>query len=79
MFLVWRNYLKGRREKVRGSPTPAQVRGMRANRLEIAELLAGRLFASRITLPGRWLEYYGRRVWTRVLERQRAHELKYAF
>jgi hypothetical protein len=74
VFLVWRNYMKGRKEKVRGSPTPAQVRGMRADRLETAELLESRLFASRITLPGRWLDYYGRRVRTRVLERQRAHE-----
>ena len=79
VFLVWRNYMKGRKEKVRGSPTPAQVRGMRAERLELAELLEIRLFASRITLPGRWLEYYGRRVRTRVLERQTVHDLKYAF
>ena len=28
IFLVWRNYIKGRREKVRGSPTPAMARGM---------------------------------------------------
>ena len=79
VFLVWRNYMKGRKEKVRGSPTPAQARGMRVDRLEIAELLESRLFASRITLPGRWLEYYGRRVRTRVLERQTVHNLKYAY
>ncbi len=79
VFLVWRNYMKGRKEKVRGSPTPAQVRGMRADKLEIAELLEQRLFESRISLPQRWQAYYRRRVRTRVLERQTVHELKYAF
>jgi hypothetical protein len=54
VFLVWRNYMKGRKEKVRGSPTPAQVRGMRTDKLEIAELLEleSRLFASRIRTTG---------------------------
>ena len=28
ILLVWRNYMKGRREKVRGSPTPAMEREM---------------------------------------------------
>jgi transposase-like protein len=78
VFLVWRNYVKGRREKVRGSPTPAQERGMLDHRLEVGELLERRLFVSRIALPGRWQEYYWRTVRTRVLPRQRRHELKYA-
>ena len=78
VFVVWRNYLKGRREKVRGSPTPAQVRGMLGHRLAVGELLERRLFVSRIALPARWQEYYWRSVMTRVLPRQRRHELKYA-
>jgi transposase-like protein len=78
VFLVWRNYVKGRREKVRGSPTPAQVRGMLDHRLDVGELLERRLFVSRIALPERWQEYYWRTVRTRVLPRQRRHELKYA-
>jgi transposase-like protein len=78
VFVVWRNYMKGRREKVRGSPTPAQERGMCEDRLTVAELLSNRLFVSRIPMPERWQAYYRRRVRTRVLLRQRAHELKYA-
>ena len=78
VFLVWRNYMKGRKEKVRGSPTPAQVRGMLDHRLSGAELLKRRLFVSRIELPRRWREYYGKTVSTRVLAKQRRHELKYA-
>jgi transposase-like protein len=78
VFLVWRNYLNGRREKVRGSPTPAQVRGMIDHRVEVAELLERRLFVSRVRLPARWVEYYWRTVSTRVLPRERRHELRYA-
>ncbi len=78
VFLVWRNYMKGRREKVRGSPTPAEARGMMDHRVEVAELLERRLFVSRIRLPARWAEYYERAVSTRVLPLQRRHELKYA-
>ncbi len=78
VFLVWRNYMKGRREKERGSPTPAQARGMFDRRLSVSELLERRLFVSRIELPARWTEYYWRTVSTRVLPRQRRHELSYA-
>ena len=78
VFLVWRNYMKGRREKVRGSPTPAQARGMLDHRVEVGELLERRLFVSQSRLPARWLEYYWRTVSTRVLPRQRRHALRYA-
>ncbi len=78
VFLVWRNYMKGRREKARGSPTPAEARGMLDHRVDVAELLERRLFVSRIGLPGRWQEYYRRTVTTRALPRQRRHELIYA-
>jgi len=78
IFLVWRNYMKGRREKARGSPTPAQSRGMLDHRLSVAELLERRLFVSLIELPARWLDYYWRRVRTRVLPAQREHTLRYA-
>lgn len=78
VFLVWRNYLKGRREKVRGSPTPAQARGMLDHRLSVGELLAKRLFIDRIGLPGRWTKYYWKRIVTRALPSERRHDLKYA-
>lgn len=79
VFVVWRNYMKGRREKVRGSPTPAQARGQMDHRVDVAELLSRRLFVSRIPLPSQWEEYYWRRVQTRALgPGQRCHTLKYA-
>ncbi len=78
VFLVWRNYMKGRREKERGSPSPAQERGMIEHRISVRELLERRLFVSLIELPGRWVDYYWRKISTRVLPRQRRHELSYA-
>lgn len=67
IFQVWRNYMKGRREKVRGSPTPAMERGMSDHRLSVQEILGQRLFRSRIDLPARWAEYYDSLVETRGL------------
>ncbi len=79
VFVVWRNYMKGRQEKVRGSPTPAQARGQLAHRVEVEELLSRRLFISQVNLPTRWGDYYWRRIRTRALgPRQRSHGLKYA-
>lgn len=79
ILLVWRNYMKGRREKERGSPTPAMVRGLVDRRLGIGEILGGRIFRTRMELSPRWAEYYDRRVVTRPLGVNRAHELSYAY
>jgi hypothetical protein len=79
VLLIWRNYMKGRREKKRGSPTPAMVRGMMNSPLGIDEFLSERLFRTRVELPARWAEYYERKVKTRGLDKQRNHELKLAF
>jgi transposase-like protein len=79
ILLVWRNYMKGRREKVRGSPTPAMQRGMMDHPLTIDALLERRIFRTRCELPPRWSEYYDRRVNTRALKKNRKHELKLAY
>ena len=70
IFLVWRNYMKGRREKVRGSPTPAMARGMGEHPLTVGEILEARLFPSQVALPPRWARYYARSVVTRGLDGQ---------
>jgi len=79
ILLVWRNYIKGRREKVRGSPTPAMERGMMSAPLTIEELFRERIFRTRCELPPRWAEYYDRKVDTRAIENPRRHELKLAY
>ena len=79
ILLVWRNYLKGRREKKRGSPTPAMVKGIFDHRLSVNELLGERIFRARVELPNRWSKYYSREVETRPLGKNLKHELSYAF
>ena len=79
LTLWWRNYNKGRREKVRGSPTPAMVRGMATRPETVKELLSQRIFRDHVNLPPRWARYYERTVETRALGRHRYHNLKYAF
>ena len=47
-------------------------------RVDVRELLERRLFVERIGMPARWVEYYWGLIGTRVLARQRRHELSYA-
>ena len=79
IFLVWRNYIKGRREKQRGSPSPAMDKGLMDRRLEVEEVLNRRIFRTRMELPPRWAEYYDRDVETPPLGVNLGHELKYAY
>ncbi len=79
ILLVWRNYMKGRREKTRLSPSPAMERGMLERRLKYEDVFGERIFRSHIELPPRWAEYYDREVETRALPVNRRHELKYAY
>jgi hypothetical protein len=75
---VWRNYLKGTSEKQRDSPTPAQLLGLTTRRLEVADVLACRLFPTRVSLPARLLRYYRGEVPTRRFTNNRTHRLSYA-
>jgi hypothetical protein len=79
IFLVWRNYMKGRREKERGSPTPGMVKGLTDHPLDVRNVLEDRIFRSEVDLPPRWAEYYGREVTTVGIRKNRKHELSYAF
>ena len=79
ILLVWRNYMKGRREKERGSPSPAMAKGICDHRLTVQEVLSGRIFRTRMDLPPRWAEYYDRTVETVALAKNRKHELSYAY
>lgn len=78
VFLVWRNYMKSRREKRPRGPTAAEARGAIDHRVTVEELLERRLFVSHTSLPVRWEEYYWRTVSTRALPCERRHALRYA-
>ena len=77
LFLVWRNYVKWFSEKTRGG-TPAMRAGVCTRRWSVGQILAGRLFPSRIVLPERWRAYCWRRTPTRCIPHVRTHQLKYA-
>ncbi|MGD8414453.1 MAG: hypothetical protein PVF33_09485 [Candidatus Latescibacterota bacterium] len=79
IFVVWRNYVNRRREKVRNSPTPAMDRGIATRPVTPREIVSNRIFYDHVRLPPRWKEYYDRSIPTRALRRQRTHRLKYAF
>ena len=79
ILLVWRNYMKGRREKDRRSATPAMEMGMLEEPLTVEGLLSERLFRTRVELPPRWSAYYDRAVVTRGLAVNVRHELGYGY
>lgn len=78
VFLVWRNYIKPRREK-RPPKTPAMAAGIEERPWSWREIFKQRLFPTKIALPPRWREYYFRRVKTVVYPRQTLHRCRYAF
>jgi transposase-like protein len=77
IFVVWRNYLKPVSER-RQDLTPAQRLGLLDRRLTPADVLATRLFPSRIVLPPRLADYYWRRIPTRRIPNGRRHALRLA-
>jgi hypothetical protein len=75
--MVWRNYLKSVSER-RQDPTPAQRLGILERKLQVDDVLAQRLFPTRIRLPDRLAQYYWRRVPTRRIANAPEHRLAYA-
>ena len=75
---VWRNFVKGIREKRPDSPTPAQILGLLPRRLTAPEVLGVRLFPSRVVLPERLLRYYRGEIATRRIQNNQAHRLRFA-
>jgi len=81
VFLIWRNYVKRRREKDHPQgETAAMWVGAADRPLRWRDILKRRLFPSRIELTREWRQYYERKVKTLILgDRQTEHRLKYAF
>jgi transposase-like protein len=77
LFQVWRNHVKWFSE-LRRDQTPAMRLGLEGRPRSIEEILAMRLFPSRIELPPRWAQYYWRKIPTRVFAHNREHRLRYA-
>jgi hypothetical protein len=58
--------------------TPAMRLGIVNRKVGFEELFDQRYFPSRIDLPARWKEYYGKTVKTRAMPKGRVHAMKYA-
>jgi len=78
IFLVWRNYMKVRREKNQKGFTPAMARGIFDHRLTLNEIFSSRIFRDHVELPERWSHYYDRKIMTRSLAKNTIHDLRYA-
>ena len=77
ILAVWRNHMKWFSER-RGGGTPAMRLGLARDRLTAEQVLARRLFVTRVGLPARWLPYYWRQVPTRAIRNCRGHTCCYA-
>jgi len=77
IFQVWRNFIKHFSERKRDA-TPTQRIGVMSRMLTAAEVLAERLFPSRVRLPNRLEVYYRRETRTRMIPRFRRHRCVYA-
>ncbi len=78
IFLIWRNYMKVRREKNQKGLSPAMARGMVDHRLTVREIFSSRIFRDHVDLPERWSQYYDRKILTRSLLKNTTHDLSYA-
>ena len=78
VFLVWRNWIKWFSER-RKIATPAMHLGLIDHRLEVEDVLARRLFPTRIELPQPWADYYWRKIKTRAMPRCTEHRRQYAY
>jgi len=76
-LLVWRNYVKWFSERRRAG-TPAMRAGVCDRRWSWRQVLAERLFPTRVALPERWARYYWRLTPTRRIPNARRHQLRYA-
>lgn len=77
ILVVWRNVVKSFSERRRDA-TPAQRLGLLSRRLTVQDVLAERLFPTRIAVPARWASYYWRTTPTRRIPNAAVHRAKYA-
>ena len=79
VFLVWRNFIKGRSERKPDPSTPAMWLGLTDRPWGWRTALARRLFPGRERLEGAGRELYRREWTTPVLPHNTRHDLKLAY
>ena len=78
LLILWRNFSKPFSEN-HGGGTPAMRLGLARTPLSLRQLLRERLFATRVTLPAAWRDYYRRGIKTLGVPPMRPHALVRAF
>jgi hypothetical protein len=77
VLLAWRNWIKCFSERGRDA-SPAMRAGLTERRWTVREVLARRLFPTRVALPARWADYYWRRTITRRIPNGAVHRRVFA-
>jgi len=78
IFQVWRNVIKRRWENGK-LVSSGMLKGVTDRILGVRDVLAERLFRTRVGLPDAWCRYYDRAIETAALSTNRQHELTYAY
>jgi len=76
ILLVWRNTMKSFSERKQDA-SPAERLGILGRKLQVEDVLAQRLFPTRIALPARWADYYWREIPTRRIPNPVRHRAVY--
>ena len=77
--VIWRNLVKRRSERKRGSPTPAMWLGLSTEPWSWARVFSRRLFFHRIPLPDPWPMLYRREWTTPVYPNNERHQCRRAY
>lgn len=79
LFIVWRNFVKGRSERKPDPTTPAMMLGLTDRPWNWQQVLSRRLFPSLTKLPRGWMRVYRRQWVTPALGQNAEHKLTWAF
>ena len=75
LTMIWRNFVKGRSERKRNSPSPAMKLGLTDERWTWKRVFSRRLFPDRVELPEPWPLLYRRGWETPLLASNATHDL----
>ena len=79
LFMVWRNFIKGRSERKPDRRTPAMCVGLADQPRTWRQILSRRLFPARIDVPEGWMRIYRREWVTKAIGTNGRHDLVNAF
>jgi hypothetical protein len=79
LAIVWRNFVKKITERRPDPTTSAMELGLTRHRWDWAEVLARRLFPSRVEVPPAWMKVYRREWITRSIGSNTLHRCRFAF